>query len=154
NELDNVANRLYALTPAKGGWQRQALPETARFCSVSAKAVDADESDDYFMTVSGYLTPSTLYFGKVGEKSAEKLKETPPLFNANGLEVTQDEAVSKDGTKIPYFRVAREGMKRNGLNPTLIYGYGGFEIALTPRYDAGTGAAWLEKGGVYVVANI
>jgi prolyl oligopeptidase len=154
NELDNVANRLYVLTPANGKWTREALPEEAKFSSVHAGAVDEDESDDYFMTVAGYLTPSTLYLGTIGGKSAEKLKSTPSFFNAEGLEVTQHEGNSKDGTKIPYFQVARKDLKLDGSNPTLLYGYGGFEISMTPAYQAGTGAAWLEKGGVYVVANI
>src|SRR5262249_16771866 len=120
-ELDNVANRLYVLTPADGKWKREPLPETARFSTVSIRAVDAEESDDYFMTVAGYLTPSTLYFGTVGGKAAEKLKAVPPQFDATGLEVTQHEAVSKDGTKIPYFQVARKELKLDGSNPTLLY---------------------------------
>jgi prolyl oligopeptidase len=154
NELDNVANRLYALTPADGMWKREALPEAARFSSVHAEAVDPDESNDYFLTVSGFLTPSTLYFGTVGGSPAEKLKAMPALFDAAGLEVTQHEASSKDGTKIPYFQVARQDLKLDGSNPTLLYGYGGFEISMTPVYQPGTGAAWLEKGGVYAIANI
>jgi prolyl oligopeptidase len=154
NELDNVANHLYVLTPADGKWKREPLPVEARFSTVSAGAVEADESDDYFLTVTGYLTPSTLYHGTVGGKRAELLKTTPSFFNADGLEVTQHEAVSKDGTKIPYFRIARKDLKLDGSNPTLLYGYGGFEISLTPAYQAGVGAGWLEKGGVYAVANI
>jgi prolyl oligopeptidase len=154
NELDNVANRLYVLTPAEGKWKREALPEEARFSSIHAVAVDPDESDDYFLTVEGYLTPSTLYLGTVGGKQAEKLKATPSFFNSEGLEVTQHQVASKDGTKIPYFQVARKDLKLDGSNPTLLYGYGGFELSMTPGYQAGTGAAWLEKGGVYVVANI
>jgi prolyl oligopeptidase len=154
NELDNVANHLYVLTPAEGPWKRAALPEAAHFSSMEVEAVDADESDDYFLTVSGYLTPPTLFLGTVGGRPGEKLKGMPPLFNAEGLEVSQHEAVSKDGTKIPYFQVARKDLKLNGSNPTLLYGYGGFEIAMTPAYQPGVGAAWLEKGGVYVVANI
>jgi prolyl oligopeptidase len=153
NELDNVANHLYLLTPANGKWKREPLPEDAKFSTIQASAVDSDESDDYFLTVSGYLTPSSLYLGMVG-KPAEKLKSTPSFFNADGLEVTQHEAVSKDGTKVPYFQVARKDLKLDGSNPTLLYGYGGFEISLTPAYQAGVGAAWLEKGGVFVVANI
>jgi prolyl oligopeptidase len=153
NELDNVANRLYVLTPDNGKWKREALPEEARFSSVHAGAVDADESDDYFLTVEGYLTPSTLYLGMVG-KPVERLKSTPSFFNPDGLEVTQHQAASKDGTQIPYFQVAPKNLKLDGSNPTLLYGYGGFEISMTPHYQAGTGAAWLEKGGVYVVANI
>jgi prolyl oligopeptidase len=154
SELDNVANRLYVLTPAEGKWKREALPEAAPFVSSSIRAVDEDESDDYFMTVSGYLTPASLFFGTVGGKPAEKLKSAPAFFNAEGLEVTQHEATSKDGTKIPYFQVGRKDLKLDGSNPTLLYGYGGFEISMTPGYQASTGAAWLERGGVYVVANI
>jgi prolyl oligopeptidase len=154
NELDNVANRLYVLTPTGAGWKKEPLPEEARYCNISASAVDEDESDDYFLTVDGYLNPATLLLGKLDGKPAEKLKSTPSFFNAQGLEVTQHEAVSKDGTKIPYFQVARRDLKLDGSNPTLLYGYGGFEISMTPHYQASTGAAWLEQGGVFVVANI
>jgi prolyl oligopeptidase len=154
NELDNVANRLYVLTWADGKWKREALPDEARFSSISAAAVDPDESDDYWLTVDGYLTPSTLFLGSIEGKPAEKLKSTPAFFNSEGLEVTQHQVVSKDGTQIPYFQVSRKDLKLDGSNPTLLYGYGGFEISMTPHYQAGTGAAWLEKGGVFVVANI
>jgi prolyl oligopeptidase len=154
SELDNVANRLYVLTHAGAKWKRSALPEAAPFSTAAVAAVDADASDDYFLTVSGYLTPPTLYLGTVGGKAMEKLKAAPSFFNADGLEVTQHEAVSKDGTKIPYFQVARKDLTRDGSNRTLLYGYGGFQLPLTPSYQPVTGAAWLEKGGVYVVANI
>jgi prolyl oligopeptidase len=68
--------------------------------------------------------------------------------------VSQHETVSKDGTRIPYFQVSRKELALDGTNPTLLYGYGGFEIPMLPGYSGGVGAAWLEKGGVYVVANI
>jgi prolyl oligopeptidase len=154
NELDNVRNRLYVLTPGNGTWAREPLPGAPQLSTVSVIAVDPDESDDYFMTVSDYLTPTRLSLGTLGKGPAEKLKETPSFFDAKGLAVTQHEAVSRDGTRIPYFEVARKGLALNGKNPTLLYGYGGFEIPMVPAYQAGTGAAWLEKGGVYVVANI
>src|SRR5207342_1928924 len=96
----------------------------------------------------------TLSFGTIGKKEPEILKSLPAFFNADGLEISQHEAVSKDGTKVPYFQVSRKEVKLDGSNPTLLYGYGGFEVSLQPAYQAGTGAAWLEKGGVYVVANI
>jgi prolyl oligopeptidase len=154
DELDNVRDRLYVLTRKKGTWKRKPLPGAPRFSSVSAHGVDREESDAYFMTVNDYLTPTSLYLGTIGKGRAEKLKQAPAFFAAQGLAVSQHEAVSKDGTRIPYFQVAAKDLARNGKNPTLLYGYGGFEIPLLPGYEATTGAAWLEKGGVYVVANI
>ena len=62
--------------------------------------------------------------------------------------------MSQDGTRVPYFQVARQDLVMDGNNPTLLYGYGGFEISMLPSYRPSVGAAWLEKGGVYVVANI
>ena len=154
NELDNVRNRLYVLTRAEGTWRRVELPGAPQFSAVHATPVDPDTSDDYFMTVTDYLTPTSLYVGTLGAGPAEKLKAGPAFFNTDGLAVSQHEAVSADGTRIPYFQVARHDLARNGRNPTLLYGYGGFEVALLPGYQAVTGAAWLEAGGVYVVANI
>jgi prolyl oligopeptidase len=120
--------------------------------------IEPDESDDYFMTVTDYLTPPSLYLGTLGnpENAAppEKLKQGPAFFEADGLTVSQHEAISKDGTRIPYFQVTRSELPANGTHPTLLYGYGGFEVPMVPGYDAITGAAWLESGGVYVVANI
>jgi prolyl oligopeptidase len=99
------------------------------------------------------LTPTTLLYGNV-TRAPQKLKELPSFFDASGLEVSQHFATSKDGTTVPYFQVSRKGLKLDGTNPTLLYGYGGFEISLTPAYSGGVGRAWLTQGGVYVVANI
>jgi prolyl oligopeptidase len=84
----------------------------------------------------------------------KKLKSLPHFFNTKGLATEQFEAISKDGTKIPYFVVQPRKMRADGTNPTLLYGYGGFEIEMLPGYSATTGDAWLTKGGVYVLANI
>src|SRR5207302_663945 len=78
----------------------------------------------------------------------------PAFFNTAGLSISQHETTSKDGTRIPYFQVAPKDLKLEGKNPTLLYGYGGFEILLVPGYSPLAGAAWMERGGVYVVANI
>lgn len=153
-ELDNVRSRIFVLTHKDGTWKREELPGLPPFATADASAVDADESDEYWLTVSGYITPSTLSLGTIGKGPAEILKQAPAFFDAKGLVVTQHEATSKDGTKVPYFQVARENLKLDGTNPTLLYGYGGFEVSLTPGYSGTVGAAWLEKGGVYVVANI
>jgi prolyl oligopeptidase len=153
NELDNVRNRLYILQHRNNSWTR--TPLTAPdFGSVGIDGIDPDESDDYFMTLTDFLTPSSLYYGAVGKTTCEKLKSLPAFFDATGLEISQHEAVSKDGTKVPYFQVSRKGTLLNGKNPTLLYGYGGFEVPMLPVYNAGVGSAWLERGGVYVLANI
>ncbi|WP_236551349.1 prolyl oligopeptidase family serine peptidase [Billgrantia tianxiuensis] len=121
--------------------------------SVSVSAVDDEESDEVFVIVSDYLTPTTLLHGRVGE-ALETLKQAPALFDAEGLEVTQHFATSRDGTPIPYFQVAERDLEPSGDHPTLLYGYGGFEVPLLPGYSPGVGRAWLSQGGVYVVANI
>ena len=154
NELDNVKNRVYVLTRKDGKWAREPLPGTPEFGTVTASAVDNEESDDYFMTVTDFLTPTSLFLGTVGKGAPEKLKQLPAFFDAKGLAVSQHEVASKDGTRIPYFQVARKDLVLDGKNPTLLSGYGGFEIPEVPIYSPGQGAAWLEKGGVYVVANI
>jgi prolyl oligopeptidase len=154
NELDNVKNRVYVLGRKDGKWTREPLPGLPEFGTVTATAVDDEESDDYFMTVADYVTPTSLSLGAVGKGPAEKLKQLPAFFDTTGLVVSQHETASKDGTRIPYFQVSRKTLALDGRNPTLLYGYGGFEISMLPAYSAGVGSAWLEKGGVYVVANI
>ncbi|MFN8092617.1 MAG: prolyl oligopeptidase family serine peptidase [Vicinamibacteria bacterium] len=155
NELDNVRNRVYVLTRRGGAWSRAPLPGMPDFGTVTATAVDEEDSDDYFMTVTDYVTPTSLAIGAAGQEApATKLKQLPAFFDAAGLEVGQHEATSKDGTRIPYFQVSRKGLALDGKNPTLLYGYGGFEVPMVPGYSGGVGSAWLEKGGVYVVANI
>jgi prolyl oligopeptidase len=153
-ELDNVISRVYLLTRENGAWRREPLPGVPAYSSVVVKAIDSDESDEYFMTVTDFLTPSCLYYGTAGAGPAEKLKSLPAFFDTKGLAVSQHEAVSADGTRIPYFQVSRAAMTLDGTNPTLISGYGGFEIPRYPSYEAGRGAAWLERGGVYVSTNI
>lgn len=153
NELENVRNKLFTLRHENGQWKRERL-DTPAFGAVSVSGIDADESNDYFMTVTDFLTPSSLFYGTLGRSEREKLKSLPVYFNADGLEISQHEATSKDGTRVPYFQVSRKGLKLDGTNPTLLYGYGGFQISLLPNYNAGVGTAWLERGGVYILANI
>lgn len=152
-ELDNVRGRPFLLRHSRGKWMRTPL-EAPAFATVSLHGLDANESDDYFITISDFLTPSTLYLGTAGKPGREKLKSLPSFFNRDGLEVQQFEAKSKDGTRVPYFQVAEREIKLDGSNPTLLYGYGGFENSMLPQYSAGVGVAWLQRGGVYVLANI
>jgi len=153
NTQENVRNRLYLLKCDSGHWTRELL-DTPDCRSIHARGIDPDESDDYFLTATDFLTPSGLYLGTAGRAEYDKLKNLPAFFATDGLEVRQHEAVSKDGTPIPYFQVGRKGMPLDGKNPLLLYGYGGFEVSLLPNYIPTVGAAWLERGGVYVSANI
>ncbi|MNL00756.1 Prolyl endopeptidase precursor [compost metagenome] len=82
------------------------------------------------------------------------MKQSPVRFDAKDLKVQRFEATSKDGTKIPYFVVAKNNLQLDGKNPTLLYGYGGFEVAMQPGYLSFIGKVWLERGGVYVLSNL
>ncbi|MDR8018209.1 prolyl oligopeptidase family serine peptidase [Nesterenkonia aerolata] len=133
--------------------------------TLSIAAVDSRESDQVWLTVQDQLTPVTLHLGDLaplidadpGGETLEPIKQAPARFDATGLSVTQRFATSDDGTSVPYFLIgpaetltADEPTPR----PTVLYGYGGFEISQTPSYLGLVGKAWLERGGVFVVANI
>ncbi|MEE1651614.1 prolyl oligopeptidase family serine peptidase [Brachybacterium sp. J144] len=161
--LEDVVHRLEVHHRDEDGqWIRQDLyPELQGSLSVSA--VDADESDEVWVTVSGFLEPTTLLLGDLAEIPAggpagplETIKATPARFDAEGLEVVQHFATSDDGTRVPYFEISQAGepTEQSAPRPTLLYGYGGFEISLTPSYLGAIGKAWLERGGTYVLANI
>jgi prolyl oligopeptidase len=152
-ELDNVQNKIYTLRYQQGKWQRSALPIPS-FGTIGATPIDEFDSDDYFLTVTDFVTPNSLYLSTIDSPNRELLKTLPAFFNADGLQVTQHEAISKDGTRVPYFQVAKRDIVLDGNNPTLLYGYGGFEVSYQPNYNAAVGSAWLERGGVYVLANI
>lgn len=153
NVLEDVKNRIYILKPTSKGWVREPLKGAPSLGTVNINAVDADESNDFFMTTSNYLNPTTLSLGTIGSEPTV-LKQLPAFFDAKGLAISQHFAKSKDGTRIPYFMVAREGLKLDASHPTLLYGYGGFEISMQPGYSPAVGRAWVSQGGVYVVANI
>jgi prolyl oligopeptidase len=151
--LDNVKGRVKEARLEGGAWKLRDVPVPAA-ASIGVSAVDREENDDYWLTVTSFAEPTALYLAHAGKDEREKLKQLPAFFDAKGIVVEQYEATSRDGTKVPYFLVAREILKRDGSNPTILYGYGGFEIPMTPTYSAGIGAAWLEKGGVYALANL
>ncbi|WP_430392411.1 prolyl oligopeptidase family serine peptidase [Dyella sp. 20L07] len=154
NVMDNVVNKLEVLTPGPGDWKRSSLGGAPKLSTIAAGGVDEDTSDDYFLTVTGFLQPTTLYYGTLGQGEAQAIKHSPSFFDASKYDVSQHFATSKDGTRVPYFEIASKDLKANGNNPTLQYGYGGFEVSLQPSYSGSVGRAWLEKGGVYVIANI
>ncbi|MDP3801508.1 prolyl oligopeptidase family protein [Brevundimonas sp.] len=149
---ENVRGSVYVYEPNPSGeWTRSRLdlPE-----NVSVGVGSASEQDDrVFVNVTGYLNPSSLFLADAATGAADLTKSLPAKFDATGMTVDQFEARSADGTMIPYFVVHRGDMAMDGSNPTLLYGYGGFQSSLLPGYSATVGKLWLERGGVYVIAN-
>ncbi|WP_329112849.1 prolyl oligopeptidase family serine peptidase [Streptomyces sp. NBC_01353] len=151
--MRDVSTRIEVLTPDPGGaWARTPLTDVPELSAVTVVDTDPDLSDEYFLDVSGFLQPSTLYRGEIGADT-EILKQAPARFATAGLTVEQFFATSPDGTRVPYFVIGPD-RAATGPGPTLLYGYGGFEVSLTPYYGAVKGRAWLERGGTYVIANI
>ncbi len=158
--LVDVRSTVLVLTPpaaAEAGrpWERSRIPGLPTMGSVAVRAVDRHENDELWVTVSGFDTPTTLQLVTVatGEEPVQ-VKAAPAFFDATGLDVSQHFAVSADGTRVPYFLLTPPTARRDGTAPTLLYGYGGFEISLLPAYSGTLGRAWLDRGGVYAVANI
>ncbi|GAA1490035.1 prolyl oligopeptidase family serine peptidase [Brachybacterium sacelli] len=160
--LEDVVHRLEVYhRDEHGNWVRRDLYPELRG-SIGVAAVDADVDDRVWVTVTGFLEPTTLHLGDLAEVPAggepgdlEVIKSTPARFDAEGLDVSQHFATSDDGTRIPYFEISRvDRAESEEPVPTLLYGYGGFEISLTPGYLGAIGKAWLERGGTYVLANI
>lgn len=151
--MRDVSTRIEVLTPTLvGGWARKPLTDVPALSTVTVMDTDPDISDEYFLDVSGFLQPSTLYHGQIGADT-EILKQAPARFDTAGLAAEQFFATSQDGTRVPYFVIGPD-RSLTGPGPALLYGYGGFEVSLTPYYDAVRGRAWLERGGTHVIANI
>ncbi|HLY06834.1 MAG TPA: prolyl oligopeptidase family serine peptidase [Rhizomicrobium sp.] len=151
--LDNVRGQAFVYRRhADGTWSHEklALPDNS-----SIGLVDVDtHGDTAFLSVAGFLQPSSLALVNVKDNALQTVKTLPAKFDASRDVVEQFEATSTDGTKIPYFVVHRKDMKADGSNPTILYAYGGFQVSETPSYSANIGKLWLEKGGVFVLANI
>ena len=151
NMLVNVKSELYSFQKDKT-WKKEKLnaPDLGNITLASSDRF----SNRFFFYFQNFLEPSTLYLGDAAKGSIEALKSLPSWFNTDEYLVRQMETESTDGTVIPYFVVHSRSMKYDGTNPVLLYAYGGFEVPQLPRFSALTGTAWLEKGGVYVLANI
>jgi len=149
--LDNVQGELRRYAYRDGEWSFETVP-APEMGSIGVSAT-SPFTNRYFFTYSGFTQPTTLYLADE-DGSVREVRSLPEMFDAEGLVVEQHEATSADGTAVPYFVVRAEDTPLDGSNPTLLHAYGGFEISRTPGYGAVTGAAWLERGGVYVLANI
>jgi prolyl oligopeptidase len=149
--LENVRGQLWKYRRVDGRWEGERV-DAPDLGTVSPVDVDR-RSNRFFFTYSSFTQPTTLYLHR-DDGSVEEVRRLPAMFDADGLTIEQHEAASADGTRVPYFVVRREGVALDGTNPTLLYGYGGFEVSYTSSYSALTGKAWLERGGVYALANI
>jgi prolyl oligopeptidase len=151
--LDNVRGRTLVFTPGpNGSWTRSALdlPDNSTVAVTDA----SHKNNQALIAVTNFLTPPSLWLADAGTGALKEIMRQPAKFDASGLVAEQREAVSTDGTRIPYFLVHRSDIRLDGSNPTLLYAYGGFEASQTPNYSATIGKLWLENGGVYALANI
>jgi prolyl oligopeptidase len=151
NRMNNVRGELFKYVLKNGNWADRKI-DAPDFGTIDIVSTD-DQTDNFFFAYTNFLTPTSLYYVSEDGKIS-KVKSLPEYFDASNLEVKQHEAVSKDGTKIPYFIIQSKNIKYDGSNPTLQYAYGGFEISMQPFYSGTVGNDWLSKGGVFVLANI
>ncbi len=147
--LDNVIGSVHAFRLRDGKWSdtKLALPPGGTASIISTN----DFGPDVLLGFESFLKPSTLYTDN-GSDHPQEIKALPARFDAEGMETVQYEAPSSDGVMIPYFVVRPKNLK--GAAPTILNGYGGFEISRTPSYSTSYGKLWVGQGGVYVLANI
>lgn len=150
--FENVRGRILRIANDGGRWSTTQLdlPTTG---SVSFAGASPTERLA-FAVYEDYLTPDTLYALENNVTRARAIRALPAQFDASRFVAEQFEATSRDGTRIPYYVVRPRDMQFNGENPTLLYAYGGFQVSYPPSYSPFVGKMWLERGGVYVLANI
>lgn len=149
--LDNVRGRVTSYDFKDGAWSEPAAVDLPSNGSVSIADADSDSAVVMF-NYQDFLTPPTLYWSFDDAAKIEQVKSLPARFDASTHEIKQYEVASKDGTMIPYFVIAPKG--QSAPLPTLLYGYGGFEVSMTPSYGQISGKLWMARGNVYVLANI
>jgi prolyl oligopeptidase len=151
--LDHVQGRAYVYTRSpKNVWTSKKL-DIPDNIAVSIESTNTSD-DQFFLGLTGFLTPSSLLLGDAATTTLKPAKTLPAQFDASNLVVEQLQATSTDGTKVPYFIVHHKDIKYDSSNPTLMTAYGGFQVSETPRYSGIVGKLWLERGGIYVLANI
>ncbi|NOR29171.1 MAG: prolyl oligopeptidase family serine peptidase [Lutibacter sp.] len=111
------------------------------------------DAETIYYSFSNYITPGSIYSFKTMSGDSELYKKPTIDFESNDFESKQVFYTSKDGTKIPMLISYKKGTELNGGNPTILYGYGGFNISLTPSFNI-VNAVWMEQGGIYAVPNL
>ena len=163
--LDDVKRKVFQMSfdeksTGTERWRMQPIPTGDPMANVGFLTMH-DQSDQLYLTSTSFLEPTQYLYADLSQPASlqqttalQKVMQSPKRFNNEDLVVHQYKAKSSDGALIPYFIIHKKDLTLNGKNPTLLYGYGGFEYALTPHYLGVTGKVWLEKGGVYVLSNI
>jgi prolyl oligopeptidase len=152
NLMRDVVSRLVRFAWIDGAWVREDI-DTEGPGQISLGS-SSDYSNIFFFTYENFLRPDTLFVADDGGRTVDALASMPEYFEIDGMTVEQHFATSADGTRVPYFLVLPPDFEPDGKTPTLMYGYGGFEISRPPTYSATVGHAWLQRGGAYVMANI
>jgi prolyl oligopeptidase len=152
NSLTNIKSELNTYAYTGGHWAKTKV-NAPDYGIINLGPTD-DFSDQFFFKFQNFLTSSTLYTSDAETNVIKPIQSFSAFFDLSKYQVLQYKAKSKDGTMIPYFVVASKKMELNGKNPTLMNGYGGFEVSQLPFYSSIRGVSWLEYGGVYVLANI
>jgi len=153
NVLDDVRNRIEVARHDGSAWAIEGFERVPDVWSLDVSAVDADTCDDVWLVGTDFLTPESLYLADLAsDAEPELVRQAASRFDGSGLAIAQHFATSADGTRVPYFQVAPDGA--DGPRPTLLGGYGGFEVPRLPAYAPALGRAWLAEGGTYVLANI
>ena len=150
--LTNVKSELNSYTFENDKWviEKVNAPDVGTISIVTTDHF----SDEYYFNFQNFLTPPSLYFANSSNNSVKEIKTLPSFFDSSKYKVEQFKAKSTDGTMVPYFVISSKTMVYNSQNPTILYGYGGFEVSKESSYSAVMGNAWLENGGVYVLSNI
>ncbi|MCI9844456.1 S9 family peptidase [Flavobacterium pectinovorum] len=152
NILNNVKSELYSYSYTDGKWN-SAKTNAPEFGTIEIVATD-EFGDDYYFNYQNFLTPTSLFSANAKNNTVQKVKSLSAYFDGSKYKVEQFKMKSKDGEMIPYFVIAGKNIKYDGNNPTLLNAYGGFEVSEQPFYSGVIGQAWLDKGGVFVLANI
>ena len=151
NVLDNINGKILHYEKIGPNWSES---EIRSFGNAALSISSIDEWDEHlFISAESFTEPTSLYYSDAN-KDFIKIKSLKEKFDPDKYRVEQLYATSADGTQIPYFQVSNISMEKNSSNPTLLYGYGGFQISLTPSYLGSFARQWLDNGGVYVIANI
>ncbi|MFA7481963.1 MAG: prolyl oligopeptidase family serine peptidase [Vulcanimicrobiota bacterium] len=147
----NVQTTLHQFTLGPAGWSQQEVQVKGGGCT--GPVATSVWRNDFFLSHEDFVTPTTLYYHDGGSEHS-KIKSLPERFNSQDLVCEQLWVESPDGTRVPYYILYKEQLPLGANTPAVLYGYGGFEVSLLPRYLSLVGANWLEQGGIYISANI